>query len=99
MEDKRNMTIIGGTRGLGRWMAEHLKENFTITSRDMESGKKVAEELNVKYNNNNIDAIQDAEIILFCVPIEFMNRTIEEVAPQAQFHPHLFSGTFPLFLS
>ena len=40
--DKSNMTIIGGTRGLGRWFAEHLKNDFNI--RDESSGKPVAEE-------------------------------------------------------
>lgn len=85
MSDKSNMTIIGGTRGLGRWMAEHLKNDFNIaiTSRDEISGKEIAEELNVDYNNDNIDAVKDADIILFCVPIEFMVDTIKEVAPHA----------------
>lgn len=83
MSDKSNMTIIGGTRGLGRWMAEHLKNDFNIaiTSRDEISGKEIAEELNVDYNNDNIDAVKDEDIILFCVPIEFMVDTIKEVAP------------------
>ncbi len=85
MSGKSNMTIIGGTRGLGRWMAEHLKNDFniTITSRDAISGGQIAEELNVDYNNDNIDAVKDANIILFCVPIEFMADTIKEVAPHA----------------
>ncbi len=85
MEQIRNMTIIGGTRGLGKWMAEHLNKRFniTITSRDENSGKKIAQELNVKYSNDNIQAIQDAEIVLFCVPIEYMVKTIKEVAPHA----------------
>ena len=85
MVDKSNMTIIGGTRGLGKWMAEHLKNDFniTITSRNETSGKEIAKELGVKYNNNNIDAVKDADIILFCVPIVFMVDTIKEVAPHA----------------
>ncbi len=85
MSDKSNLTIIGGTRGLGKWMAEHLKNDFniTITSRDAISGKEISKELNVDYNNDNIDAVKDADIILFCVPIEFMTDTIKEVAPHA----------------
>ena len=85
MNDKSNMTIIGGTRGLGKWMAEHLRDDFniTITSRNEESGRKVAEKLNVDYNNDNIDAVCDANIILFSVPIEVMAETIKEVAPHA----------------
>ena len=79
------MTIIGGSRGLGRWMAEHLNGDFniTITSRDKTSGQQVAQELGVNYNSDNIDAIKNAEIVLFSVPIDHMAKTIEEVAPHA----------------
>lgn len=84
-DDNRNMTIIGGTRGLGRWLAEHLNNDFNIriTSRDESSGKLAAEEIGVGYSNNNIEAIKDADIILFSVPIEHMGETIREVAPHA----------------
>ena len=83
--NKSNMTIIGGTRGLGRWLAEHLKNDFNIriTSRDENSGKPVAEEIGVEYNTNNIESIRDADIIVFSVPIEYMVETIKEVAPHA----------------
>ena len=83
--NKSNMTIIGGTRGLGRWLAEHLKNDFNIriTSRDESSGKPVAEEIGVEYNSNNIESIRDADIIVFSVPIEYMVETIKEVAPHA----------------
>jgi prephenate dehydrogenase len=83
--DKSNMTIIGGTRGLGKWLAEHLKSNFNIriTSRDASTGKPVAEEIGVGYSDNNIEAIRDADIVVFSVPIEYMVDTIKEVAPHA----------------
>ena len=83
---KRNMTIIGGTRGLGKWIAEHLKGDFniTITSRSEATGSKIADELNVKYSHDNFEAIRDAEIVLFCVPIEHMAETIRDVAPHAK---------------
>ncbi|WP_296792476.1 prephenate dehydrogenase [uncultured Methanobrevibacter sp.] len=85
MTDKSNMTIIGGTRGLGRWIAEHLNNEFniTITSRNEASGLEVAKELNVEYNNDNIEAIQNADIVIFSVPIEHTSQTIKEVAPHA----------------
>ena len=85
MNKKDNMTIIGATRGFGRWIAEHLNNDFniTITSPDKDSGIKVAEELNVKYNSDNVDAIQNADIVIFSVPIDKMVETIKEVAPHA----------------
>lgn len=84
--DNINITIIGGSRGLGKWIAEELhKDNFnvTITSRNRNSGAKIAEKINVKYDDDNINAIQNADIIIFSVPIEYMVNTIKEVAPYA----------------
>ena len=86
MNDNYNMTIIGGTRGLGRWIAEHLSDDFniTITSRDKLSGQKVGDELGVMYSDDNISAVKDADIIIFSVPIEHMTETIKRVAPHAR---------------
>ena len=85
MTDKDNMTIIGGTRGLGRWIAEHLNNDFniTITSRNRSSGQAVADEINVNYDDDNVRAVENADIIIFSVPIEHMSETIKDVAPHA----------------
>lgn len=80
-----NMTIIGGTRGFGKWIGEHLKDDFniTITSRSRASGEQIARGLGVGYSDDNIEAIKDAQIIVFAVPIEHMVETIRQVAPHA----------------
>lgn len=85
MIKKDNMTIIGATRGFGRWIAEHLNNDFnlTITSPDEATLREVALELNVDYNTDNIDAVKNADIVIFCVPIEHMVETIRQVAPHA----------------
>ena len=85
MNQKDNMTIIGATRGFGRWIAEHLNNDFniTITSPDEASLKEVAEELNVDYNTDNVEAVKNADIVIFCVPIDSMVETIRQVAPHA----------------
>ena len=46
MIGKDNMTIIGATRGFGKWVAEHLNDDFniTITSPDETSGLEAARE-------------------------------------------------------
>lgn len=83
---KADITIIGGTRGLGRWIAEDLIKNkisVKITSRNKKSGQKVADEIGAAYSNNNIKAIKDTKVIIFAVPIEYMVDTIKEVAPHA----------------
>lgn len=81
-----NVTIIGGSRGLGKWIAQELKKddfNITITSRNRSSGQKVAKKIGVDYDNDNINAIRNANLIIFSVPIEYMTETIKEVAPHA----------------
>ncbi len=86
MIEKDNMTIIGATRGFGRWIAEHLNDDFniTITSPDEVSGHEVAQELNVEYALDNVEAVKNADIVIFSVPIEHMAETIREVAPHAK---------------
>ena len=85
-ENIKNVTIIGGTRGLGNWIAKELikeKFNVTITSRDKSTGEKVAEKINAMYSNDNIEAIENADLIIFSVPIDNMVETIKNVAPYA----------------
>lgn len=81
-----NITIIGASRGLGKWIACKLIEddyNVKITSRNREYGENVAEEIGARYEQDNIKAVSDADIIVFSVPIEHMVNTIKEVAPHA----------------
>lgn len=81
------ITIIGGSRGLGNWIAKKLiKDNFnvTITSRNYETGYKIAEKIGAKYSDNNIESVKDADITIFSTPIENMNDTIKEVAPHTK---------------
>lgn len=86
-EKIRNVTIIGGSRGLGEWIAKQLvKEenlNVTITSRDKTSGEKTAKKIGAIYSNDNIEAIENADLIIFSVPIDNMVETIKDVAPYA----------------
>jgi prephenate dehydrogenase len=84
MENKMKIAIIGGTRGLGKWIAEFLKNqgyDITITSRDQASGKLVAKKLGVKYSNDNKKTAQENNIVIVSVPIETTGPVIEEVAP------------------
>ncbi len=82
-----NITIIGGTRGLGYWLADTLRKddfNVTITSRNKSSGLKAAKKIDVNYSDDNIKALENADIVLFAVPIEVMEQTIRDVAPHAK---------------
>ena len=85
-ENIKNVTIIGGTRGLGKWIANELSKdgfNVTITSRNKTSGEKIAKKIKAHYSNDNIEAIENADLIVFSVPIDSMVETIKDVAPYA----------------
>ncbi len=75
--------IIGGTKGLGKTLAWHLKEdNFevTITGRDKNVGKKVSKEIGVNYSNDNIKVVQNSNIIIISVPIDITQKIIKELS-------------------
>lgn len=76
--------IIGGTRGLGKTVAWYLKDfdyDVTITGRDAIIGKKVSEELGIKYSDNNKKIVQESDIVIISVPISSTESVIEELGP------------------
>ena len=76
--------IIGGTKGLGKTLAEYFKEdNFkvTITGRDTDVGNKVSKELGVTYSNDNIETVKNSDIVIISVPIASTQGVIKELAP------------------
>lgn len=78
------VTIIGGTRGLGYWIADFLKNNefrVTITGRDKMMGKDASEKLGVFYVSNNIEAVSKADVVIISVPIDSAPSVIKDVAP------------------
>ncbi|HTX61856.1 MAG TPA: prephenate dehydrogenase [Methanobacterium sp.] len=84
------ITVIGGTRGLGNWIAKFLSKkgcDVTITGRNSELGRSVAKKLGVKYTSNNKEATNNAQIVVIAVPIDNTPETIIEIAP------HLKTGS------
>ena len=76
--------IIGGTRGLGKTIAWYLKDfdfDVTVTGRDSIVGKKVSEELGIKYSDDNKKIVQNSDIVIVSVPISSTESVIEELAP------------------
>nr|WP_319373310.1 prephenate dehydrogenase [uncultured Methanobacterium sp.] len=81
------VTVIGGTRGLGNWIADFLQRKgcqVTITGRNSMMGKDMASKMGVSYTSDNIKAASQAKIVIVAVPIEVTPQTIEEVAPYLQ---------------
>lgn len=84
------VAIIGGTRGLGFWIAKFLKSEgleVTITSQNEVEGLKIAKNIGVNYSSNNIETASSNEIVIVSVPISVTPDVIREVAP------HLTKGS------
>ncbi len=75
--------IIGGTDGLGKTLVYYFRDEFevTITARDHQKGRKVAEELNVKYVESNKQLASASDMLIISVPINITPSVIREVAP------------------
>ncbi|MDO9044259.1 MAG: prephenate dehydrogenase [Methanobacteriaceae archaeon] len=78
------IAIIGGTRGLGKWIASFLKEKgfqVTITSRDELSGNAISKKLDVTYSSDSQKVAGESDIVIISVPIESTESVIKQVAP------------------
>ena len=75
--------IIGGSDGLGKTLVYYLRDEFdvTITARNHQKGRKVAEELNVKYVESNTQLAEMIDMLIISVPINNTPTVIREVAP------------------
>jgi prephenate dehydrogenase len=77
------IAVIGGTKGLGKWIASFLKDKgfaVLITGRDRITGEKVASKLGVDYNPNK-QAACEADVVIISVPINVTSQVIKEVTP------------------
>lgn len=78
------IAVIGGTRGLGRWIANFLAEkglDVTITGRNTTEGELVSKKIGTSYTNNNAMAAETSDAVIISVPIQATPRIIEELAP------------------
>jgi prephenate dehydrogenase len=78
------VAVIGGTRGLGYWIASYLKEKkqtVTITGRDAQAGESSAKLIGVSYTPDNQKTISEADIVIISVPIESTPQIIKDFIP------------------
>jgi prephenate dehydrogenase len=79
------IAVIGGTRGLGRWIAEFLSNKgfeVLITGRNEITGKSVSKKLKVGFTQDNVMAASKADVVIISLPIDVTPRIIEEIAPK-----------------
>jgi len=77
------ITVIGGTRGLGNWIASFMKKkgfDVTITGRNKTAGETVSKKMGVKYAEHNMEAASEADVVVVSVPIAATVETIREIA-------------------
>ncbi|PKL71364.1 MAG: prephenate dehydrogenase, partial [Methanobacteriales archaeon HGW-Methanobacteriales-2] len=68
-----HVAVIGGTRGLGNWIANFLKKKecqVTITGRNNLMGEAIASKMKLSYTSDNVKAVSQAEVVVVAVPIE-----------------------------
>lgn len=78
------IAVIGGTRGLGRWIANFLAQkglDVTITGRNITEGELVSKKIGTGYTNNNAMAAETSDVVIISVPIQTTPKIIEELAP------------------
>ena len=75
--------IIGGSDGLGKTLIYYFRDEFdvTITGRDHQKGRKVADEMNVEYVESNQKLASMSDMLIVSVPINHTPSVIREVAP------------------
>jgi prephenate dehydrogenase len=78
------IAVIGGTRGLGRWIANFLAQkglDVLITGRNTAEGELISKKIGTSYTNNNAMAAETSDVVIISVPIQATPKIIEELAP------------------
>lgn len=78
------IAIIGGSGSMGRWFAKYFKDkNYSVvlSARNREKLIAAAERLGVNYAENNVEAVENADLVLVSVPISSTAGVITEIAP------------------
>ena len=80
----KNLTIIGGSGGMGRVFSRYFKLhgfNVTINARNVKKLRKVAEDLGVNYELDLKKSVENADIVMISIPIHSTPNMIETITP------------------
>ncbi len=78
------IAVIGGTRGLGRWIAAFLNEKgleVVITGRNRITGESVSKKLGVDYTPDNLEAAANGDVVVIALPIDSTPEIIRQIGP------------------
>lgn len=85
-----NITILWWSDGFWKWLAQYILNEFrgyvkvTITARNRDKWEKVAWELGARFTDDNIQAVQDADIVIYSVPIGLTESIIQTTLPHCK---------------
>ncbi len=85
---KQQILILWWTDWFWKWWAQYIKKHFSpeseiiVTGRDIEKWKSVANSLWITFCSDNEAYIGSADIVIFSVPIAFMQESIKQLAPK-----------------
>jgi prephenate dehydrogenase len=92
----RNVTIIGGSGGMGKVFGKYFKErNFVVTlhARNEQRLKTVAEELNINYEISLEKSVRNADIVMISIPINSTAAMIRKIGPYLKKNSVIFDIT------
>lgn len=77
------IAIIGAGK-MGRWFTKFFKEegySVVVSSRTKEKLLTLKDEFDIKIAENNVEAVEGANRIFLCVPMEDLEAVLEEIGP------------------
>ena len=83
----KNIAIIGGYGGMGKFFAKLFAEEgfgVVVTGPNELKGERVARELSISYEKDNKVAAKKADVVVISVPIDETLKVIKEVAPEVK---------------
>jgi len=78
------IAVIGGAGLMGAWFVKYFTSkgfSTVLTDLRMDAAQKVAHTYGAELAYSNIDAVEGADVVFVCVPIEEIMKVVLEIAP------------------
>jgi len=83
------IAVLGGEGNMGRWLVNHfLKQKHSIIVSDPNETSR-SHESEIEYTDNNISAVDKADVVFVSVPMESTPKVIEEIIPHMKINSAL----------
>ncbi|MFW9999393.1 MAG: prephenate dehydrogenase/arogenate dehydrogenase family protein [Candidatus Hodarchaeota archaeon] len=92
----KNLTIIGGSGGMGKVFARYFNQHgfkITLFAQNENKLKTVAETLGVEYKLDLKKSVENADVVMISVPIKSTPEMIKKIAPMMKENSLLFDIT------